>query len=347
MEAEGGKVTPTLKDVAALAKVDPSVVSRLINGDERLRLSGPTRVRVLDAVKALGYRSNLTAKGLKTGKTFLIGLLVPDFANPIYADIIHGAQEAAEAVDYSLILGSVSAPTREGNWFDRLLNAGRVDGVLFASAVLEDPRMAEIAGSDRRVLVLNRLIPGVRSAVVVDDAAGSRLAAAHLLELGHRRLAVVAGPRGVETTSRRTDGFRQEVSAAGFEEPMVYFSEPVSADAGYAATRRLLEEGSGHTAIFASTLSIGVGALQALRDHGRSVPEDVSVVALNDGGLARHVTPALTTVAMPNRTMGRVAVEHLLDRIDRESQDRRIVVNDPPPRLIVRDSTAPVRNPTA
>jgi LacI family transcriptional regulator len=341
VEAESREKPPTLKDVASLAKVDPSVVSRLINGDERLRTSEATRVRVLDAVKALGYRSNLTAKGLKTGKTFLIGLLVPDFANPVYADIIRGAQEAAEAVDYSLILGSVSGPTHGGDWLNRLLDAGRVDGVLFASAVLEDPRMAEIARSDRRILVLNRLIPGVQSAVVVDDAAGSRLAAAHLLGLGHKHLAVVAGPRGVETTSRRLDGFRHEVIRAGLDEPMVRYAEAVSVDAGYAATQRLLAELSGFTAIFASTLTIGAGALEALRERGRTVPEDMSVIALNDGDLARHVTPALTTVAMPNRAMGRIAVEQLLDRIDGEVEDRQVVVNDPPPRLVARASTGP------
>lgn len=342
VNSDNSEKPPTLKDVASLARVDPSVVSRLMNGDERLRLSASTRARVLDAVETLGYRSNLTARGLKTGRSLLIGLLVPDFANPVYADIIRGAQEAAEAVDYSLILGSVNAPADGGEWLDRLLKAGRVDGVLFASAVLEDPLMAEIAGSDRRILVLNRLIPGVRSAVVVDDAAGSRLAASHLLALGHRRLVVIAGPRAVETTSRRTEGFREELLAAGVEEPLVRYAEAVSADAGYAATRQLLEEGSEHTAIFASTLTIGVGALEALRDHGRSVPEDVSVVALNDGGLARHVTPALTTVAMPNRAMGRVAVEQLLERIEGGAQDRQVVVNDPPPRLVVRDSTARV-----
>lgn len=330
---------PTLRDVASLAGVDPSVVSRLINRDDRLSISEATRKRVLEAIEEVGYRPNVTAKALRMGKSFLIGLLVPDFANPVYAEIIRGAQEAADSLGYGLILGSAEDATHGEDWLHRLVDAGRVDGMLFASATLEDPHLAEIAESDRRILVLNRLVPGVRSAVVVDDSAGSRLAAKHLVELGHRRIGIVAGPKRVETTRRRIDGVTDVARRAGLREPVVTYTDAVSAESGFDAARRLIDDHPDVTAIFASTLIIGLGVLKSVLQSGRAVPGDISVIALNDGDLARYVNPGLTTVAMPYRAMGRVAIEELLTRIGGEGEEREIVVNDPPPHLMAREST--------
>jgi LacI family transcriptional regulator len=269
---------------------------------------------------------------------------VPDFTNPIYSELIHGAQEAADEAGYILLVGSASATPQDHRWFEKLLDDSIVDGMLFASGVLEDPHLEEMAARDERILIVNRLISGGGPAVVLDDVAGSRLATRHLIELGHRRIGAVAGPPRVETTERRRRGFLEEATEAGIDKPPVILASTVSADAGYEAAETLLEQHPDLTAIFATTTMIAFGVLKAVRASGRSVPGDISLVVLNDSELARYVEPALTTVALPHHQLGRVAIQQLLRRLDGVSEAGATMVNDPPPRLIVRDSTAPPRS---
>jgi LacI family transcriptional regulator, galactose operon repressor len=330
---------PTLRDVAALARVDPSVVSRVVNDDPRLSISPETRTRVLAAIDKLGYRPNVMARGLRLARTWTIGFVLPDLGNPVYGQIVHGAQARAQENGYAIVLGSPLQGTTIDPAFTRLLNERRFDGLLVASATVEDERLRELADGLAPVVVVNRRVEGVESSVVVDDAAGGALATEHLLALGHTRVAHLGGPVDVDTSVRRREGFEAAVARAGIHEAVVCAGGGYDAGAGFSAACRLLERHPDVTGIFAANVMIAIGAISAARERGLRVPDDLSLVALHDFPLAGFAEPPLTTVVMPLHELGVAAAELLLARIEGRSAESRILTI--PPRLIVRRSTAP------
>ncbi|MEN8112891.1 MAG: LacI family DNA-binding transcriptional regulator [Actinomycetota bacterium] len=327
--------------MAARAGVDPSVVSRLINKDDRLKISPETRERVLAAIADVGYQPNMAARGLRVGRTYLMGLLVPDFANPVYAEMIRGVQDAADEAGYSVILGGAGDERHGVDLVRSLLEQQRVDGLLVASGVESDPALDEIARRDHRILIMNRKVPGAPSAVVLDDAAGARMAVEHLAGLGHQRIGAVIGPAGIETTERRHKGLLDGAAAAGLPEPRVVFAEAATASAGFESAASLLNAHPDITAIFASTILLGVGVLKAVVASGRRVPTDASVIALHNSEFAEYTNPSITTVAMALKEMGEEAFRRLLCQLDGCEEAGDVIVTDPLPRVIQRQSTAP------
>lgn len=334
---------PTLKDVALAASVDPSLVSKLINNHPQLSISDATRARVLDAIERLGYQPSAAARGFRLHRTFMLGFLLPDLTNPVYAPIVRGANRRAADLGYAIVLGS------EDDWhasdtahaFSRLLGEGRVDGLLVATGAFDDAFVQRIGDADRPVVVVNRRVSGVPSSVVVDDQAGGMAAVKHLIDLGHRRIGHVGGPRTLDTARRRFAGYEVALADAGLSvrPDYVALAEDWSAEAGYRAATDLLSH-SDVTAIFAGTVTTAVGALRAAHDLGRDVPRDLSVVALHDYSLASLLTPALTTVSLPLEELGRQAVEMLVGMLEGKPGEHRLV--DGGARLLVRESTAPI-----
>lgn len=317
----------TLADVAAHAGVDASVVSRVLSRDPRLNIRETTRDRVLRSVKVLDYRPNELARGLRTARSKAFGLLIPDFANPVYASIIAGAEAAATELGYLLVTGSLAVQTA-------VLGEGRVDGLLLAG-----PEHG--LRPDVPVILVNRRTPGARRYVILDDERAARLAVEHLAQLGHRRIAHVAGPEAADTAQRRLTGYLKAMTDAGLavDDDLVVHTDYTDAG-GAAAMRELVGRGRAPTAVFVANVASAIGALHEARSAGLRLPDDLSVVAVHDLPLAGYLSPPLTTVRMPLGELGRQAIT-LLASVPADEPVQ--VVVDGPMELVVRSSTAPPR----
>jgi LacI family transcriptional regulator len=337
-----GKVT--LNDVATLAGVDRSVVSRVINEDPNLNIRPQTRQRVLDTIEKLDYRPNAAARSLRTARAYMLGLFIPDFANPVYAEIIKGAESAAGRLGYGLMTASSNGVRVGRGHYEDLLAQGRVDGLLFAGD--ESGHELELLRAMRLPWILvNRRIPGSQRYVILDDERGSELAVAHLLALGHRKIAHLAGPETADTARRRRAGYVSAMKAAGLDpDPRLIVHADYTPAGGGAAMHTLLTVPDRPTAVLVANVASAVGALHAAHAHGLSVPADISVIAIHDMPLASHLVPALTTVRMPLSDLGARAIE-LLSTSKPDDDITEIVTN--PVEIIVRESTAvpPLRPP--
>ncbi len=322
-----------MRDVAAVAGVDASVVSRVLSGDERLLVRPETRQRVLDAVERLGYRPNIAARMLKTARTMAIGMVIPDFANAAYAQIAHGAEQRAHELGYILLVAS-------GTIQDRLPQLhGRVDGLLYAIAT-SDPSAPIRLPEGMPSLLVNRREPRLGPSIVGNDEACAVLATQHLIELGHRRIAHIVANVAVDTGRRRTAGYVRAMSEAGLPvAPDLAIETQFDERGGYEATLELLRRDPPPTAIFVATARWALGALAACDELGVRVPEDFSIVAFSDIPIGRFLHPALTTVQLPLVEMGDRAIDMLLRLVNGEQVED--VMLDDPPQLTVRASTGP------
>lgn len=329
----------TIADVAALARVDRSVVSRVINDDPILSIRDDTRRRVLDAIATLGYRPNAAARSLRTTRTRTFGLLIPDFANPVYAEIIKGAEQSAAAVGCMLVTGSSGVTAMTSSAYLELLGHGRVDGLLLATGLSGRDESKELDNLDLPWLFVNRIGPNGHRYVVLDDERAAALAVGHLVELGHVRIGHLAGPRGADTARRRRQGYAKGLRRAGIDpNPAWTIAADYTPEDGFEAMQRFLQSPEHPTAVFVASVAAAVGALHAVHRQGLRVPDDISVVAVHDLALAAHLVPPLTTVRMPLERLGARAIELLLGE-DRAKQIREVVSD--PIELVVRESTAP------
>jgi DNA-binding LacI/PurR family transcriptional regulator len=325
--------------VATLARVDPSVVSRVINGDERLVIKEETRARVVAAIQQLRYHPNAAARSLRTAQSGTLGLLIPDFANPIYAEIIKGAEQAATKHDALLLTGTALEDRPER--YVRMLASGRVEGLLLASDRIPPEAVEAMVATGRPVVSVNQRIPGVQRMILADDERASRIAVRHLIELGHRRIAHIRGPVGSDTARRRLNGYRRAVRTGGLPpDAALVIGNGYTSEAGAEAMRELLAMPQRPTAVLVANVAAAIGALTAARLAGVRVPADLSVVTIHDIPLAANLAPALTTVRMPLAEMGREGILALFDE-DADAGVKKVVRDAT--ELIVRESTATPR----
>lgn len=332
----------SLKDVARLANVDASTASRVLRGDSRQAVRPETRERILRAAAELGYRPNASARSLRTRRSDAIALVVPDIDNVAFHAVIAGVQTAAAELGYLVFLVDAKAiRDNEEDVYGRLIAEGRVDGLLVAYARMTDPLAAQLQRRHVPVVFVNRRAEKAAASVIVDDAEGSAEAVEHLVALGHRRIGFVAGAAGTDTARRREEGYRRALERHGLVANPRWIAEGQYTEAGgrRAAASILDAGGEGPTALYVANLLSALGALAAIRERGLRVPDDISVVTMDEHVIASHTDPPLTTVAMPLGRMGEVSVQ-LLHKIINAGQPEHIVI-DEPPRLIVRASTAP------
>jgi LacI family transcriptional regulator len=324
----------TLADVARAAEVDVSLVSRVLR-QESVKVRAETRQRILDHARRLGYRPNAIARSLKTSKAGAYGLVIPTFNNPVYAQIIIGAEAAAAQLNCLMMTTSGEGWSRN-NWLEAI-DGGRVDGLLIAGGSTLD-----LANLRVPYLLVNQAVPGINRSVVLDDEQASRMAVDHLVQLGHRRIAFVGGPAGADTAIRRLAGFEAAVREAGLEKP----GEPVSGDYTFAggkqAMRSLIDSDVAFTGLVAANLPSAVGALQVAKDAGLSVPDRISIVAIHDAEIAELVQPRLTTIQMPLTGLGARGIE-LLSTTSPDDEINEVVGQ--PMRTVARDSTGPASAP--
>lgn len=332
----------TLRDVAAAAGVHPATASRALNPATRSLVNDETAQRVLEAAAGLGYRPNPIARGLKTSRSYTIGVVVPDLRNPLFPPIARGIEERLEPAGYtSLIANTDNEPERERLSFDALL-ARQVDGFITAAARREHPLLREVAAGGRPIVLVNRTTDGDGlPSVVPDDHDGMRQAVEHLAALGHRAIAHLAGPFELSTGVHRHEGYVRGMQSAGLavDPELVVMGTRYAEDEGARLCRELLGRGHPFTAVLVGNDLMALGCMDALREAGLDCPGDVSVVGFNDMDWSNRFTPPLTTVRVPHYRLGVEAAGLLLERLaDPGAAVRHVVL---PVELVIRGSTAP------
>jgi DNA-binding LacI/PurR family transcriptional regulator len=322
----------SVRDVARAAGVSVATVSRSFTVPGSVATA--TRERVLAVAAELRYAPNRAARGLITGRTGNVGVIVPDLGNPYFHTVLKGAQARARQADYDVFMadGQESAAEEEA-----LINAMRkqVDGIVLCSSRLPTSKLALL--EDRpAVVLLNRPVRG-RASVVLDSADGMKQAVRHLAELGHRRCVFVSGPRRSWSNQQRQQGLRAAARANGIEYEVVGPVAPQFAS-GVERAEQLLATGA--TAVLAYNDLVAVGILSRLAGLRVRVPEELSVVGFDDIPLAAMVIPPLTTVSLPTMRAGEAAVEVLLDHLTNQGSARARATKLPAT-LVVRGTTGP------
>ena len=304
---------PKLADVAREAGVSPATVSRHLNG--RIILPQSTRDRIDAAIARLGYRPNVLAQRLSTGRSQSIGLVVPDIANPFFAAIAHGAGTAARAAGYSLSLSITDGDPARDIESLRALDTNAAEGIVLAIGRPDDAVLAAVRRHSRQIVLLDEDLPGAGvPCVIVENAEGARLATEALIAAGHHRIALVAGPDAAMSARERLAGFEAAMTAAALPIRRDWvLSGDYSRAHGHAAGLRLLRAADRPTGIVAMADVIAIGVIQSATDCGLTVTGDVSVTGFDDMEFAGLISPPLTTVRQPGVAMGRLAVERLLD----------------------------------
>jgi len=338
---------PTIHHLAQHLGVHKSTVSRAMDPARRHLISSELLQRVEAAARELGYRPNRAAAALSTGRSKTIGVLLPDITNPVFPPILRGIEDALDAEGYFALLANTARPGGGSGAaqaaVERML-AQRVEGFLIATAVRDDAWLEGLRKAGARIVLVNRTDGrGELPAVISDDMLGMRLAVDHLVELGHRRIAHLAGPAGLSTGMARRIGFEQALRPHGLEPAAVVECSAYAVDAGQAAMGELLQSRKRgkrpFTAVVAANDLIALGALQTLRERGIAVPDEVSVIGHNDMPLLDQVSPPLSSVRIQHYEMGFRAARLLLDalRATPGSDQATVVLR---PTLVVRASTA-------
>ena len=330
----------TIRQIAELAGVSIATVSRVLNG--RDDVSAETREAVSRVIRENGYTANRSARGLSGGRTGLVGVLVPLIYPAYFSSILAGAAEALADWDLRVVLSPTGHEhDREVSLLDRLMH-GVTDAALIIMPEESSQELERLVDGGYRFVVVDPIMPLAERIPSVSAAhtSGAEQAMRHLLDLGHRRIAQITGPRGWLATEDRRLGYQAALASAGILPDPALEQEAIPEIApGRAAAERLLDLPEPPTAIFAFNDNIAIGTIQAARARGLRVPEDLSVVGFDDVEPATIVTPALTTVRQPLAEMGRTAVSlltRLLERQRFETLHIELAV-----RLVVRDSTAP------
>jgi LacI family transcriptional regulator len=327
----------TIRHVAKEAGVSVSTASRALNNKDDV--SPETRQRVLDAAEKLRYIPSSIARGLVSGKTRTLGVVVNDNASPVYAEALRGIEEVANQAGFGvLICNSADSPEQEQHCLN-ILRANHVEGILISPCRTDEKIARRLKASGETFVFIVRHCPGIEADYVITDGVeGGYLVTDYLLTLGHRRVGLVTGPLGISTAEGRLAGYVKALDKHG----LYYDEQLVSRGAytvtgGYKAARQLLDRSDRPSAIFAATDYQAVGVLKAARELAIRVPHDLALAGGDDIELAEFLQVPLTTFDSPSRQIGARAAEILIGRLKGECQDLQQIAFKP--RLIVRESS--------
>jgi LacI family transcriptional regulator len=333
----GNGAVARLKDVADAAGVSIATVSRYLAGS--LVTRPETAARIDDAVRRLKYQPNPHALRLSRGRTDTIGLMVPNIANPFFARLAAEIESVADSVGYGLVLCvTMNRPGRELEYLDRL-KRNHIDGLIFMTNHVGSRVLAREINEAGSVVLVDEDVEGARvPKIFCDNESGGYLAARHLVEAGHRKLAFVGGPQRMLTTRERLAGYRRAISEAGPGVRSVgEFMGVYDMAQGHAATQELVTSGKPFSAIFFSSDATLMGGMEVLHRHSIAVPGDVSIVTFDDVEPLHLFSPPVTAVRQPLMEMGRRSVEATLS----QARARSVFVERLPVSLVVRSSVSP------
>ena len=328
----------TLRDVARVAGVHPGTVSRALNPATEALVRDETVRRVRQVAEELGYRPNPLARGLKTNRSYTVGVLVPDIQNPLFPPIIRGLDDRLGEAGYTpLIANTDNDPVRERVDLEAM-RARQVDGFVAATARADHELLDEVAASGVPLVLVNRRVEdGSLPSATADDQAGARMAVEHLVELGHRQIAHLAGPQDVSTGSARYEGFCEGMRQAWLEPALVREGRAFTEPEGARLCEELLDADAPFTAIVAGNDLMALGCYDVFAARGIDCPGEVSVVGFNDMPFADRFAPPLTTIGIPHYEIGVAAADLLLALLRGDGDGAREIVL--PAYLIVRGST--------
>jgi DNA-binding LacI/PurR family transcriptional regulator len=337
--ASDGKAT--LEVVAREAGVSRATVSRVVNGGQRV---DPRTLRNVErAIERLGYSPNRAARSLVTRRSDSIGLVIPEptarlFGDPFFPRLVRGISETLSARDLQLVLLAPQSRADE-NRLRSYLTSGHVDGALLVSLHADDPLPGYLVSANIPVVVGGRPPDGLSiSYVDMDNVNGARAAVQHLIAIGRRHIATVAGPRDMAAATDRLRGYREALSAAGIKhDARLEVGADFDQDLAHQRVAQLLAQHPEIDAIFAASDPMALGVLQALRAAGRTVPDDVAVVGFDDSAVAQAAEPPLSSVRQPIEEMGREMTRLLIDSLAPKGRvARRLILAT---ELVVRASS--------
>lgn len=335
-----------LKDVAELAEVSIAAASRVLNGDQTLRISDTRRQSIVDAARVLEYTPTFAARALRSSKNSAIALVVPDVTSAIFSEVSRGVEAAAAELDLTVLLASSTNLSGGNDWIRRVVGQGRVDGlILQPSDDITEAAMNEIVKRRMPLVLMNSYSDGDVSTVTIDDQAGIEAALDHLFDLGHTQIGLLNGRDTSETAKRRLAGFHSGHTRRGLAPRPDWITEfGYTGVDGQRGMEAILGRTERPTAIVVSNVNAALGAVAELHKRGVAVPHDMSVIAFHDVWYTGSVWPPLTTVRSPLYEMGMTAVTTFVES-ERSSGPIHQIIVDPPPVVIVRASTArPPRN---
>jgi DNA-binding LacI/PurR family transcriptional regulator len=320
----------TLRDVALRAQVSVKTVSNVIN--DWPFVSDETRTRVQHALTETGYRPSHVARSLVTGRTRTVGIIVPDISNPFFSTAFRGCEDGLSAHQYSVFLCNTDEDLeKERYYLESLVNRG-VDGLILWGLRADDGLLAEAVGEDVPVVAIDGSAQQglARSTIVrLDNLGAAERIVCHLIQHGRRRIAHIVGASHRLTAQERLRGYRRALEGAGLTlDPALLSEDSPSIAGGYMATLKLLQQLPNDGApdgIFCYNDLMAIGAVAALEEMDRHVPDDIAVVGFDDIGPAALVTPMLTTIHVPQYELGQFAAEELMCRIKQPEQTQRVI----------------------
>jgi len=329
----------TIKDIARIAKVSHTTVSRALNNKSRIHPQ--TKEKILSIARELNYQPNFFARSLVTKRTKILGLVITTIANPFYTELAQGIETTARSLGYNIILCSTDYElSNEKQNIDMLRSKG-VDGIIFTSAHIGDPNIIELAEEGFPMILVNRRTyhPTVREKVDyvgVDNIFGGFLAVEHLIRLGHERIGIIGGSSESSVGFERLEGGKKALETYGLEAREDYFLEgDFLKESGYQGGKRFLRMDKPPTAIFATNDYMALGTYQAIVEEGVRIPEEIALVGFNDIEFTSMRGIDLTTVGQKKYEMGALAVKKLVERIKGEGTEssKEVILE---PELIIR-----------
>jgi DNA-binding LacI/PurR family transcriptional regulator len=337
-----------IKEVAKKAGVSISTVSNVMN--ETKAVSPELKARVLDVIEELQYEVNPVGRGLKSNKTNQVGVIVPSFNQVYFPAILQGIHEAGVKYGYTILVFETNGDVEQEKQHIRFLQHSWSDGIILASVangenISDRKYIRSLMDSGNRkkyipvVSLENVLDPGI-DAVVIDNRKAASIAVNHLISLGHKTVAHIAAPQRFQIGNLRLEGFRRVMKDAGLtvDEDLIAEGDysPIS---GYHTMEGLLKKGKEFTALFAATDQMAIGAIRALLDAGRRVPEDVAVIGIDNNFPSTLITPSLSSVNLPKYDLGFQSMHLLNERMKDPKRPRTVITLES--ELVVRKSTSP------
>ncbi|CAI6086525.1 HTH-type transcriptional regulator DegA [Paenibacillus sp. JJ-100] len=327
----------TIYDIAREAGVSIATVSQVING--KGKISEKRRAEIMEIMERLHYQPSAIAAALTGKQTYTLGLLVPDISNPYFAELARAVEDRSRQLGYSVVICSTDNKDERVERYLNLLQQKRVDGMMIGTGIENAEILSPLLQQSIPVALIARHMPALSvHTVTIDDKLGGSLAAQHLLELGHTHVAVLSEPFKVSSSQERVRGFRETLTKAGYVlGPDQIRESAADLNSAKQEALRLLSGQNRPTGLFCCNDMQAIGAIQAAKERGLRVPEDVSIIGFDNTILASVTSPPLTTIAQPIEELGRYAVDILIEELkDNNNEPKQRILK---PELVVRAST--------
>lgn len=310
----------TIKDIAKIAHVSNTTVSRALNNQSRIR--NETKERILSIAKELNYRPDFIARSLVMKRTKTLGLVITTIANPFYTELAQGIEATARKLGYNIILCSTQSDLGTERLDIEMLRSKGVDGIILTSAHMGDPNIVELAEEGFPIVLVNRrtydpMVRGLVDYVGIDNIQGGFWAVEHLIKLGHRRIGIIGGSSESSVGFERLEGGKRALTAYGLKQIDDYFLEgDFLKESGYRGGMKFIKMAEPPTAVFAANDYMALGTYQAVMEEGLKVPEEIAIVGFNDIEFTSMKGIELTTIGQKKYEMGALSVENLVERIE-------------------------------